>query len=261
MSKLYDVDIASKLINGEKVENYGRIFYSSSENLDGILDKVDVFGKDVLTVLGSSDQYFYAYYYGANSVESFDINKMTMYYYYLRLWGIRYLNMFYPDIHNHLYIYNLLKLVECSCLDEEEAYNFWNNYIINIYPFDTQRLFYVNGNIKNNIDINKLNCNICDKKNIFYHSDISIKFTDKKYDVIMLSNMLEFCSDLEVIRNNINGLLKDNGIVVCSNILTNGLEEYYVFSELFKRESLGTYKNSDYFGMEFPLGYVYRKKC
>lgn len=257
-----DVDIASRLIAGEDIKNYGRIYYSSSENLDKILERVDVSDKDVLTILGSSDQYFYAYYYGAKKVDSFDINKMTKYYYYLRLWGIEYLDEFYPDISNHKYIYELLKLVKVNDKDSEEAYNFWNNYIRKIFPFDNPKLFYINSNIRSNLDIDKLNNDIFDKKNNFYHANIKNRFTDNKYDVIMLSNMLEYClDDIEVVRNNISNLLKDDGVVVCSNMLTNGFKEHYVFSELFKRESLGTYKDSDYFGMEFPLGYVYRKRC
>ena len=260
MVKLDDVLIASKLIDGEEVDNYGRLYYSSSENLDEIFKRVNVEGKDVLTILGSSDQYFYAYYYGAKSVESFDINKLTKYYYYLRLWGIKYLDEFYPDIHNHRYIYELLKLVECSNSNEEEAYSFWNNYIRSIYPFDNTRLFYVNGNSKRNIDIDKLNDSIYGRKNNFYNANIKNSFTDKKYDVIMLSNMLEYClGDLSVVRDNIDSLLKDNGVVVCSNMLTNGYMEHKVFSEVFNRVSLGTYRNNDYFGMEFPLGYVYKK--
>ena len=110
------------------------------------------------------------------------------------------------------------------------------------------------------IDIDKLNDSIYGRRNNFYNVNIKNSFTDKKYDVIMLSNMLEYClSDLSVVRDNIDSLLKDNGVVVCSNMLTNGYIEHKVFSEVFNRVSLGTYRNNDYFGMEFPLGYVYKK--
>ena len=262
MEKINEIEIVSKLIDGKEYNNYGKIFYSSSENLDEIFNVIDVKDKNVLTIMGSSDQYFYAYYYGARNVDSFDINKFSKYYYYLRLWGINYLDEFYPDLSNHKYIYSLLKLVKCNSEDEEEAYSFWNNYIRYIFPFDNENFFYVGSNILRDIDINKLKNVINGKSNNFYHTNIKDKFTDSKYDVIMLSNMLEFCSDyLYLTRDNLYNLLSDNGIVVCSNILTDGFMENRVFSSVFYKNSLGDYKNKNLFGIEFPLGYVYKKKC
>ena len=59
-------------------------------------DAVNVEGRDVLTVLGSGDQALYMYDRGAKSVYLFDKNNLTLYYYYLRVWTIEYLNEFYP---------------------------------------------------------------------------------------------------------------------------------------------------------------------
>ena len=48
------------------------------------------------TVLASGDQAFYFYDNGAKKVDLFDINKLSIYYYYLRVWIIKYLGRFYP---------------------------------------------------------------------------------------------------------------------------------------------------------------------
>ena len=57
MSILYDVYVASKLVDGKRIDNYDKLYYSTNENLDELFKYIDVKDKDVLTVLSSSDQY------------------------------------------------------------------------------------------------------------------------------------------------------------------------------------------------------------
>ena len=78
-------------------DKYGPVYPYSNENLDKLFSCVDVCGKDVLTVASSGDHAFYSYNNGANRVDLFDINILTKYYYYLRMWVIKYFDNFYFD--------------------------------------------------------------------------------------------------------------------------------------------------------------------
>ena len=80
----------------------------------------------------------------------------------------------------------------------------------------------------------------------------------KKYDIIMMSNILETSRNslgkLVVARNNLNRLLKSDGIVICSHLIhqatgMNGLE-----LEVFD-------KDFDYIDYGLKNGYIYTKKC
>ena len=154
-----DAEMASRVVEGEEFFYHDKIYYSSNENLEELFKYIDVKDKDVLTVLASSDQYFYSCINGARSVDTFDKNILTKYYYYLRKWSIKYLGSIYPDkklINNSRYIYELLELVECSSRDEELAKLFWNSYIRRIYPFDNNKLFFI-GTRKHNLDKDTIN--------------------------------------------------------------------------------------------------------
>ena len=103
-----DVVNACKMIDGDDVDEsyYNKIYMSSNESLGNLFLNFDISGKDVLTVLGSSDQLFYSYLNGAKKVDCFDINVLARHYYYLRRWAIDYLGMYYPPdsfLKSHLF--------------------------------------------------------------------------------------------------------------------------------------------------------------
>ena len=81
---------------------YNKIYFNTNEDLASLFNNIDIENKDVLTVLGSGDQSFYCYENDANSVDIFDVNRLSIYYYYLRIWVIENLNTFYPNADNIL---------------------------------------------------------------------------------------------------------------------------------------------------------------
>ena len=92
-----DISGTLRVISGYDEDEYSHLFFQSNDRLTDLFPKLDVYGKNVLTVLGSGDQALYFYKMGANCVDLFDINKLTFFYYYLRIWIIKYLNKSYPD--------------------------------------------------------------------------------------------------------------------------------------------------------------------
>lgn len=104
-------------------DNYNSIYFHSNEYLREIFDAVNVEGKDVLTVLGSGDQALYMYDRGAKSVDLYDKNSLTLYYYYLRVWTIKYLNEFYPELYfKNDFLKKLLKYVKPQTEEEMIVY-------------------------------------------------------------------------------------------------------------------------------------------
>ena len=121
-----DIKNAEIMIKDHIVKGYDKIYFASNENLKKIFSNTDFFGKKVLTVLGSGDQSFYFYNHNASQVDLFDINKLTIYFYYLRIWFIEIYNNFYlPFNFDNEFLIRLLNKVKPKTEEEQAAYNFW----------------------------------------------------------------------------------------------------------------------------------------
>ena len=266
-----DIQYAKRIMNGDWYQlGYGRLYYCSNENLAELFRNFSVEGKDVLTVLASSDQLFHTYYHGARSVDSFDINKLTKYYYYLRRWIIDYFSTYYPDeefFENPKYLRSVLEKVECADEDEDKAFQFWNLYTHVFSIRDTSKLYFYSNPDTNKIsDIQMLKERLDGKKLTFYHQDLCDEvYSKKKYDIIITSNILEYYGNspmkLMRCRDNLNSLLKEDGMVVCSYMMDHSKSyERDVFIPRFCcYEFLNDYEENDY-SMNLACGYTYKKR-
>ena len=254
--------LGAKLVSHNIVsEFYDKIYYQANEDLIDIYLDLDFEDKDVLSVVSSSDQVYTPKLLGARHVDGFDKNRITKYYYYMRKWAIKYNNQIYPyeliDGDNN-YLKRLLNVVEVSSKSEKDAYNFWN-YICN-NDIDIDSLFY-----EDNVNVGST---LFDN-NIKYIKDVSkedIRFyninlfdninTNKKYDYIMMSNIIEYAlgdiDKLKIVRDNLYKLLKDDGKIICSRLIYRNVDfnenELDIFKELFELEDYGSSK-----------GYTYKK--
>jgi hypothetical protein len=119
---LKDYLVSRILSFGKEVPGYGRVYYRTNEDLDTIYRDLDFYKKKVLSVLASSDQVFTARYLGASQVDSFDKNRLTIYYYYLRKWSIKYRNQLHPKVlKGNNWLKKLLEVVKPTCEEEEKA--------------------------------------------------------------------------------------------------------------------------------------------
>ena len=246
-------------------DNYGHIYYSSNEDLNRLFREFDFRGKKVLSVLASSDQVFHFYNRGASEVDTFDINKLTIHYYYLRKWGIQYNDKFYLENMDNDSLCDLLLKVRPSNESEKLSFEFWKEYIKRFNKNDTEKLFMkCTLPFRNNIsDLSTLK-GILDKTELnFYNMDIFLDCClDEEYDIIYKSNISDYISDFEVARvyrDNLYKLLKKGGYIISSNLLTNCALcwERIIFDELFDYYELPQYIHNEEF--KSP-GYVLRKK-
>ena len=95
-----DVEETFKLNENSRFNDfykYSPIYPYSNEGLSILFSALNLEEKELLSVAGSGDHALYAYHNGAKNVDLFDIDVLSKYYYYFRMWVIKYLNVFYFD--------------------------------------------------------------------------------------------------------------------------------------------------------------------
>ena len=219
--------------------------------------------KDVLTVCASGDHAFYSINDGAKSVDLFDINCLTKYYYCLRIWAIKYLNDYSLNLSNfHEYACYLLKYVRPKNVLENDCYYFWKLFLERVDKNNIFKLFNY-GRPDNEID-NLRNLSKFIKKHdfSFFNIDISkiISLMHKKYDVLLLSNIHEYISlnDFWNFNCNIFSLLNDKGVAIISLFMDLQKDKKDVFEKYFDLFEIPEYDYCD--ENKCSIGYVLKKK-
>lgn len=176
----------------------GKIYRNTNEVLTSILKPEYIRDKDVLSVVASSDQVFSAYYLGAKSVDTFDSNILAYFYFFLKKWCLLHTKNHYIPADNKL----LRVCIEehGDSYEEKKAYIFWKTIIeeldSSLYYSD---LFYRGGLWWNTPYQNDMEsfCDILQNiKPNYSHIDLfDVHDFSKQYDVIILSNILEYVFD------------------------------------------------------------------
>lgn len=272
MSNVYvDVLNTINLFDGYMQSNYNLLFSSSNEYLKDVFSKYNFKGKKVLSVMGSGDQAFHFFNNNVGELDLFDINKLTLYNFYLRYWNMRFNNLYYlPEDLSKEFIYNLLYFVEPTCIYEEESQDYWKLLIQKCNDNQLNKLYIPKATLMksdNSIDHKwKIVNNIKNNNYNFYNIDISKElYIDKKYDYIYVSNIGDYVSKNKKsfieYRNNLCSLLENNGTIICTNVIKDGANniEKEVFGELFDCFDMPRVINDYSYKSEVP-GYLYKRK-
>jgi len=268
----YDVCKACNMVSIELQisNNYSQVYLNSNENLERLFENFSVKDKDVLTVLASSDQYFRCLYNGAKTVDAFDVNKFTKYYYYVRKWYMeikrKYALGTYMVLKNDNWIHELLPNVKVTSTDEEYAYKFWKKYMEEKNGKLGKYFFHLidgDDSLEDSVDtlieitkdkpLNFRNIDICEEVEI-----------NRQYDIIILSNILEWNAfepkKLNRCKNNLEHLLKKDGKIICSCVLDKDINssEIEIFQNDFTYEYY--YWQKERVDSQSPIqGYCYQK--
>ena len=253
--------LASRVISFDKKlseDIYDKVYYKTNEDLLDIYLDVDFYGKDVFSVMASADHVLTARYLDAKRVDAFDKNILTKYYFYLRIWSIKYDNRLYPNIYNSNSIRDLLIRVHPETQEEKKAYEFYLRHIKDDTIFE--KLFY-------DIDAQPTGRTIYTKseeledcissKIDFYNYDM-FKETrhHKQYDIVLLSNILDWArhdqNKLENAALNLNRLVKKEGYILGSNLIERTKTE--------KEQEVGIMKQFFDLEDERSKAYLYKKK-
>ncbi len=259
----------------KKYDDSIRLYAQSNENLLKLFSNYSIHNKEVLTVLASSDQAFSCFYLGAKSVDSFDRNYLTFYYYFLRKWLLLYQNREYASYHffydGDIELYELICSIIPTSPQESEAKTFWKKYMELSHYKAGKYLFYptlCNQPTPYGHNYNQLIP--------FFNQDISFTCMNlldtnkiqKKYDVVILSNMLEYTSQYNQLihaRDNVEKLLKDGGIAICSYAMySHSSPQHHIESDIMTSHQLVFDSYYQYyeplFGKKMDLSYSYKLK-
>lgn len=243
-----DIERAKQVIthvDKEERNNCDHLLSTTTDAIDEILKDVDVKGKNIFSCMAAIDQVFSFYYADANLVDTFDKNALTEYFYYLKKWSVTYLGDFMLYGKSDEYLNNLLYSINPNTEKEEQAKDFWV-ILLKTYKSFLQRdkmkfdrltesdLFAYNPEIfdlEYMKDITKLN-NVLPRDINFYTLNIfeKIKTIPRKYDIVYISNILEFARRTMYYENcveNMKKLLKDKGSVICTKIVLDAWEKPY----------------------------------
>lgn len=256
---MIDIDRCQRFFNEEIEPGDIKIWRCSNENLYDVLSTTNAKNKDVLTVLSSSDQLFHFLNRDPKSIDTFDINNLTFYYYYLRKWLICYLGYYYPPRKMSVsFIKYILKIVNPSNIEEKSAYYFWKKFSNKFSSIELGYLFYFFDTYHDEIlDLDYLKNKLLYEKINFYNLDLTTKVNlKKKYDIIYTSNIIDYVPDdrLRVFRDNLDLLSKDDGIFITTLMNSGKLskEIMVLFNEMFKLDGVRNTTEA--------ISYVFKKK-
>lgn len=264
-----DIDILKGTLEGSgPYQQWRHIYPRTTENVLKLLNVVDVKDKDVYAVLSSSDIPFSLIDKRVSSIETFDVNPLTLRYYYLRKWLLENgvldgKDISYGDAHD---IIN--KGRSFINKDEEQSVIFWNYYIsrlkMEFFNLYNATLFeYVSERIPccYDDDLEYLIEYLNNVLLVFDEMDMGNpdeKIRNRKYDLVYLSNIMDLndSSRIKAIRDYVETILKPDGQVICTNLVNHPyfdffrgqrqvFEEKFIYDELF-RERVGSMDNVYY---------------
>ena len=256
MENIYDIDfIASKSVaKGNTYPNHRKVYYRSNEDLINTFLDVDFKDKEVLSVLSSGDHVLTSRFLDAKRVDAFDINRLTLYYFYLRLWSIKYRDELYPKVYSNKWMNELLYEVKAETPQEKMAVFFYKKHLANKTPLDL--LFHdVYSEQEGNTlytkaeELKDVASPVIDYGTVDLYSETNIPRT---YDIVLISNILDWGRNdkekLIMARNNLLKLLKDGGACIASKIVNySQSKEKEILKESFDIE-------------ETKYGLIYRKR-
>lgn len=254
--------LASRIIiNKKEVNGYGPIYYQNNEKILRDLLSIDFENKNVLSVLSSSDQLLTFRALDSRSVDAFDINRLTIYYYYLRKWSIKYMDKLYPTIDDNIWLQKLLTKVEINSDLEQKALIFFKLHLKQ--SSNLEKLFYDSSKEKDGETLFRKASSAkkyVDDDLVFYNYNLFSKTNpsiNNKYDYIYISNILEWARGdiikLECAEENLNNLLVNGGTIICSKLINR--EDCKVLKEKKIFDS-----NFEFSEFEDKKVYTYKKK-
>lgn len=213
---------------------YDSTYVFTTENISGYIP--DLNGKDVLTVCSSGDHYLNAYLHGANRVDLFDINRLTLMFLKLKRTALMnldrevFIEYFGIDNKNNIFNYEIYRKF-AKYLDED-VYEYFN-YLYKLCKYSGNYLYFATSLFftdrsdpytiySSNDYLTPSNYSIL--KNILFNKPFNSEFicTDvnnlscklsSNYDAIFLSNIQDYQNSSDYINTvkDLHGHLKDNG--------------------------------------------------
>lgn len=256
----------------EDFKKYQKGYYWTNENAACYLNISNLHNCNALSVLGTGDQVYDLLARGVKSIDTFDINKLTEYF----ALGLKKAMILKYDYYSFLEVSNVITLdnLPISSLTniimdllpymEDKYRKFWLEILNYNYKIQTKnktnlnlmKMLYIGtdfpfSHINNSYYLldeycyNELKWNL-ENANISFKGvdaiELTKHFQNKKYDIILLSNILDYANGrwqdnwdiekLEEYLNTLEGITKENGIIFYKYILSymkDGLKKEKIF--------------------------------
>lgn len=248
-----------------------RLYLRSNEPLEFIFSQFDFSSKDILSVLASSDQVFSFYQNGARSVDTFDIHRLTEYYYYLRLWCLQQYQNSFPYEFSNNSLKQVLSFTFPDFPEGVQAKKFWST-LLTEYPGLMRSSMFFSPMSASTAPFEgkeeSLLVDVPDYPLSFREQDFFSSFdSNRQYDVCFMSNVLEYARGNEhklmIARDNLDRVLKSGGIVIVTRFMDLSSQtkekERRIFSSSFEYYP-GRKRSCEGFSEGLDSYYVYRKK-
>lgn len=239
---------------------FDRIYHFTTEVISGYFDKLDFKDKKVLTVLASGDHTLNAILLGSREIDTFDVNKLSIYYYKLKEASIKSLlleefkEFLYSNYPNNMKenkkILNWKTYLKVSPFLEEKYKKFWDSMYLefNGYNIGKSDLFWPSESKQSRLSIYNdylTEENYAKLKNILLEENIKFNFqatnikelkTNEKYDYIFLSNISQYLEyiyednyleNFNILIKNLSNNLKKDGLLFHSYLYS--CERYIKF--------------------------------
>ena len=274
-----NIVFAKEIINNQIDEIFSSIYPFTTENIKGYYNLLDFKNKDVLTVGSSGDHTLNLYLENIKSVDYFDINPFSKYYYDLKKTAIQKLELdefleFFCYSNFPTFLKENKKAFSLNTyyrilpyLDDKTKY-FWDSLYLeytgleirksNLFSKDEERssILCKSNNYLNYKNYYLLKETLSNKKEpTFYNSDIRDIELVKKYDIIMLSNIakyLEYMYEDNYLDNfyklisRLENNLNDNGIIILSYLYNINHSMYSIkVPSIYNLEELNKYFDYD----------------
>ena len=223
---------------------FDKVYSFTTENQSGYMDSY--IGQDILSICGSGDHFLNLALLGSNKIDTFDINKFSIYHLKLKIASIKALEK--ENFYDFFGCDSLKYFSIVSKYLDNDSFSFWDYYTKNysrnrgIYK---SRLFfpvhYSSRVFRNNLYLNsdkylKLKEKLYEtREDSYYHSDIYDleNHLTKKYDSIFLSNIIGYQKNAEkycdFIRSLYINYLKDGGRIYYGYFYGNPSLKYLDF--------------------------------
>ena len=243
-----DMRMAYKVIHtygnsNDNFKEYDRVYPYTTEIISGYMS--DSCGKTVLSVIGSGDHYLNLICKGAKEIDSFDINRLAIYFLSLKKAAIKALSKreFFEFMTNNSikHYHKIRPFLNMNSL------KFWDYYVNNLSRYggiQSTRLFHLRTNgdeyLNSNFYMSDNGFELL-KNNIFNHKNEEVYAVDiysltsllnKKYDSIYLSNIVSYQKNKERFKNLVLDLF---------NYLNNDGELFYGYFYDNKNNNINYY--------------------
>ena len=241
-----DIIAAIRLMKNEYTKvntyKYNKIYLFTNENISAMTKELSLYGTDVLTVCSSGDHIFNFLLEGVSNIETFDINILAEYIFYLKKAAIEvlsyeeFLDFFFPKniINKNVLskdVYNKIKIN----IQDERIKDFWDYLLSNfdnkkVYknlftesPLNKKTIISYNKYLSSESNYNLLKAILRNTPKInFYNIDILSETPPlkRKIDFLYLSNILGaiyynnnkyYLEHLKKIILNLSNIIKEGG--------------------------------------------------